>query len=158
MKPTNLIKKYPPSEPCACQVCLSYCQRPGWWTVAQTGDIYRAGYSGRMMLEISPERKYAVLSLAFRGCERGFALQEFAEQGCNFLSPDQRCELYGSSFQPLECRFCHHDRPGLDPLCHADLEQEWQTSAGILLVRRWCKQVGLWDMLDAFGLEKLKNA
>ena len=119
VKQKNLVKKYPPSEPCDCQVCLSYCQRPGWWTVAQAGNAFRAGYSGRMMLEVSPEHKFAVLSPAFKGCEGGFALQEFATQGCNFLLPDQHCELFGSIFQPLECRFCHHNRPGLGPLCHA---------------------------------------
>jgi hypothetical protein len=43
----------------------------------------------------------------------------------------------------LECRFCHHDRRGLGPKCHADLERDWKTPAGRALVDRWIKQVGL---------------
>ena len=26
----TLNEKYPPFEPCSCEVCLGYCIRPGW--------------------------------------------------------------------------------------------------------------------------------
>jgi hypothetical protein len=107
------------------------------------------------MLEVAPERTFGVLSPAFRGCEGGFALHEYATRGCTFLQ-EGRCELHDTAFQPLECRFCHHDRLGEGPGCHAALEEDWKTPAGRALVARWCRRTGLWDDLDRYGLEKLK--
>jgi hypothetical protein len=128
----TLPEKYPPSEPCTCDVCLSYCARPGWWTVEEATRTLEAGFGNCMMLEIAPELTFGVLSPAFRG----------VKNGCNFLRRD-RCELYGTGYQPLECRFCHHEQRGLGPKCHADLEKDWKTPAGQALVEKWIKQVGL---------------
>lgn len=73
-KPTQrLYRKYPPSEPCGCDVCRAYCARPGWWTVEQAERAFTAGLGCRMMLEIAPDWSFGVLSPAFRGCERRFA-------------------------------------------------------------------------------------
>lgn len=96
-----------------------------------------------MMLEVSPTRSFGVLSPAFNGNERYFALNDFAERGCSFLRPDGRCELHGTGVQPLECRFCHHDRPGLGPRCHRDLEKDWDTPAGRALVAKWAAMMNL---------------
>ena len=134
-------EKYPPSEPCACEVCQRYCIRPGWWSVVEARQAIAAGYGERMMLEMAPEMTFGVLSPAFKGCEGTFAINEFANRGCNFLK-EGRCELFGSGHQPLECRFCHHDRQGLGPRCHADLEKDWKTPAGKKLVEEWIKVVG----------------
>lgn len=138
----SLAEKYPPSEPCACEICLSYCARPGWWTVEQAARVIEAGYAERMMLEIAPELTFGVLSPAFKGCEKSIATNQFANNGCTFLK-DDRCDLFGTGHQPLECRFCHHDRRGLGPKCHADLEKDWKTSAGQALVEAWIRQVRL---------------
>lgn len=138
----TLAEKYPPSEPCSCEVCLAYCARPGWWTVEQAGAALEAGYGSRMMLEIAPELTFGVLSPAFKGCERSIATNQFAKNGCTFLK-NGLCELFGTGHQPLECRFCHHDRRGMGPRCHADLEKDWKTPAGQALVDKWIKQVGL---------------
>lgn len=54
----------------------------------------QTGYANRMMLEISPEMTFGVLSPAFKGCEGKFALNFYAHRGCNFLK-DNLCELYG---------------------------------------------------------------
>jgi hypothetical protein len=108
------------------------------------------------MLEIAPERTFGVLSPAFPGCERSFALDRFADRGCNFLQ-DGACELHGSGFQPLECRFCHHDRPGLGPQCHAALEDDWYSPAGRALVTRWTRMFGLWAELKFFGLSRIAD-
>jgi len=134
----SLYEKYPPSEPCSCEICRSFCLRPGWWTVDEATRAFKAGYGSRMMLEVSPEFTFGVLSPAFRGCEHNFALQQFASNGCNFLS-DNLCELHGTGFQPLECRFCHHTRQGLGKRCHAEIEKDWQTPAGALLVLNWMR-------------------
>ena len=101
-----------------------------------------AGYGDRMMLEVAPELTFGVLSPAFKGCERWIATNQLAKNGCNFLKED-RCELYGTGHQPLECRFCHHDRHGLGPKCHADLEKDWKTPVGQALVQKWMKQFGI---------------
>jgi hypothetical protein len=114
----------------------------------------RAGYGNRMMLEIAPERTFGVLSPAFRGCERSFALNEFADRGCTFLHGDL-CELHGTGFQPLECRFCHHDRPGMGPQCHSALEDAWQSPAGRVLVTRWTNRFRLRANLKALGLSQI---
>jgi hypothetical protein len=151
----NLVRKYPPSEPCSCAICRSYCIRPGWWTVQEAARAFNAGYANRMMLELAPGRSFGVLSPAFHGCEGTFALQEYASQGCSFLNND-RCDLYGTGFQPLECRFCHHDRPGQGPICHADIELDWNSPEGRSLVNRWCKRTGIWEMLEFYGLGKIK--
>jgi hypothetical protein len=34
-KHRSLREEYPPSEPCSCEICKSYCVRPGWWTVEE---------------------------------------------------------------------------------------------------------------------------
>ena len=151
----SLARQYPPSEPCACEICLGYCVRPGWWTVEEAAGTMAAGYGPRMMLEIAPDRSFGVLSPAFKGCEGTFALKNYATRGCTFLK-ENRCELHGTGYQPLECRFCHHDRPGLGLQCHADIEKDWNTSAGKALVVQWSKQNGVWARLSLFGLEKLK--
>jgi hypothetical protein len=137
----TLAQKYPPSEPCACEICSGYCARPGWWTVQEAARAVDAGHAARMMLEMSPDRSFGVLAPAFKGCEVSFALQRYASQGCTFLK-DNRCELHGTGLQPLECRFCHHDRVGLGLKCHADLEKDWNTPAGRALVVRWSKLTG----------------
>ena len=137
----TLAEKYPPSESCTCDICLAYCARPGWWTVEEATRALEAGYGDRMMLEIAPELTFGVLSPAFKGREKSFATNEFAKNGCCFLRND-RCELYGTGHQPLECRFCHHERRGLGPRCHADLEKNWKTAAGQVLIEKWIRQVG----------------
>jgi hypothetical protein len=138
----SLEERFPPSLPCACVVCVAYCRRPGWWTVAQASRAFAAGLGPRMMLEIAPDMTFGVLSPAFYGCEGGFALNEFSSRGCNFLKSG-RCELFGSGFQTLECRFCHHDRSGLGPLCHAALEKDWRSPAGQDLAERWARHFRL---------------
>ncbi len=135
-KRKSLSQKYPPSQPCSCGVCSAYCERPGWWTVGEAARAMEAGFGGRMMLEMAPEMTFGVLAPAFRGCEASIALQQFAGRGCTFLS-DGKCELHGSGYQPLECRFCHHDRKGKGKQCHADLERDWRSDAGRSLVSKW---------------------
>lgn len=139
----NLFQKYPPSEPCGCKVCLGYCIRPGWWTVGEAVRAMDGGYANRMMLEFSPDRSFGVLSPAFKGCEGGFALEFHADKGCTFLH-EGRCELHGTDFQPLECRFCHHSRSGQGPKCHADIERDWHTPAGYELIKKWGDTTGFW--------------
>ncbi len=151
----SLYKKYPPSEPCGCEVCLAYCRRPGWWTVEEARKAVAAGLEKRMMLEVSPDRSFGVISPAFYGCEGSFALNEFASRGCNFLK-NNLCELHGTPFMPLECRYCHHDRVGMGPQCHAEIEADWLTSTGRQLTARWCRLVGLWALLPRYSLEKLR--
>ncbi len=147
-----LMEKYPPSEPCTCPICLGFCARPGWWTVEQAEQAIHAGYAKRMMLEMAPDRSFGVLSPAFKGCEGDFALQTMASQGCTFLDQNL-CELHGSGLEPLECRFCHHDRPGLGPECHADLERDWNSAAGRALIVEWSKSTGFWKRLHLQGMK-----
>lgn len=142
----TLHEKYPPSEPCTCDICLAYCARPGWWTVEEAAQAIDAGYGDRMMLEIAPELTFGILSPAFKGCERSVATNRFARNKCTFLK-GERYELYSTGHQPLECRFCHHERYGLGPKCHAELERDWKTSVGQTLVERWIKQVNLVNRL-----------
>ncbi len=122
---------------------MGYCARPGWWAVMEAEAAIRAGWAGRMMLELAPERSFGVLAPAFRGCEGMYALQACKANGCTFLV-NQLCELHGTGNMPLECRFCHHDRPGLGAICHADLEKDWNTTAGQALVERWQQITGFW--------------
>lgn len=150
-----LVEKYPPSEPCSCDICRQYCARPGWWTVEQAALALDAGYTRRMMLEISPERTTAVLAPAFKGCEGFFGLQQYSTNGCTFLE-ESRCQLHGSALLPLECAFCHHSRAGLGPECHAALEQVWASAAGRELVMRWLHLSGLWERRHLCLLRWLK--
>ena len=93
-------------------------------------------------MEISPELTFGVLSPAFKGCESSIATNQFAESSCNFLK-NGFCELHDTGYQPLECRYCHHERLGLGNKCHADLEKDWKTPVGQILVERWIKRIGL---------------
>jgi len=63
-----LEEKYPPSEPCSCEICRAYCSRPGWWSVSEAAKAVNAGLYNRMMLELSPDLRLGVLSPAFYGC------------------------------------------------------------------------------------------
>lgn len=139
----DLREKYTDSEPCCCEICVSYCRRPGWWTPEEATAAIDAGYGGRMMLEMGPGNAFGVLSPAFKGAEQGFATDEYARGGCTFLS-DERCELHGTGFQPLECRVCHHARPGLGQRCHSDIEKRWNSPAGRALVVRWSNETEFW--------------
>lgn len=138
----SLYTKYPPSKPCTCTICRLYCMRPGWWTVEEAKKAVDAGLHKRMMLEISPDFTFGVLSPAFRGCEQDFAWQEYFKNGCNFYSSGL-CELFGTGFEPLECRFCHHLRKGLGEKCHADIEKDWHKPAGHVLVKKWLEMTGI---------------
>jgi len=149
----TLNEKYPPSEPCSCEICSAYCKRPGWWTVEEAGKAIEAGYAARMMLEISPERDFGVLSPAFKGNEGGYALQVFADKGCTFFM-DGLCELFGTGVQPLECRFCHHNRVGEGEACHRELEKDWNTAGGKRLIVRWGNRTGFWEKQGLVMVEK----
>ncbi|HEX2970193.1 MAG TPA: hypothetical protein VHO46_13935 [Bacteroidales bacterium] len=140
----DLILKYPPSEPCSCKICTNYCKRPGWWTIEEAEKAIVAGYSDRMMVEISPERDFAVLSPAFKGNECNYATNLLSNEGCTFLKNDL-CELFGTGFQPLECRFCHHSRKGLGKKCHDDIEKQWNSKEGKRLVIKWGNLTGFWQ-------------
>lgn len=139
-----LAEKYIPSEPCSCDVCVGYCIRPGWWTVEEAARAIKAGYGSRMMLEVAPDLSFGVISPAFNGCEVAFATNFYAKRGCNFFK-DNRCELHGTGFQPLECRYCHHERKGLGDKCHLDIEKDWNTPAGKRLVEQWIRLTGFWE-------------
>lgn len=144
----TLGERFPPSEPCACETCVRYCARPGWWSVDEAARAIEAGYATRMMLEMAPDLTFGVLSPAFKGNEVDFANKLLSLSGCTFLS-DGRCELHGTGVQPLECRHCHHARPGAGPRCHAALEQDWSTPKGRALVARWGQVTGFWNRLRA---------
>jgi hypothetical protein len=137
----TLAEKYPPSPPCSCELCRSYCKRPGWWTVEEAARAVEVGYGKRMMLEMAPGFTFGVLSPAFKGCEAKFAFNEYASHGCTFLV-DGKCELHGTGHQPLECRYSHHERMGMGPRCHADIEKDWNTPAGRALIVKWSQVVG----------------
>ena len=149
----TLAEKYPPSAPCSCKTCLSYCSRPGWWTVAEAERAIEAGLGPRMMLEIAPERTFGVLSPAFKGNEGTYALQEFSGQGCTFLK-EGLCELFGTGLQPLECRYCHHSRKGRGVRCHRDIEKDWNTEAGKRVIVRWGNSTGFWQRQGFIMVEK----
>ena len=149
----SLREKYPPSEPCSCSTCVSYCHRPGWWTVEEATEAINAGFASRMMLEVSPEHRFGVLSPAFKGNECNYALQIYAKQGCTFLS-EGLCELFDTGVQPLECRFCHHDRPGLGVKCHSDIELDWNSDHGKRLIVRWGNITGFWQAQGVMVVEK----
>jgi hypothetical protein len=140
----NLKDKYKPSEPCSCDICKSYCIRPGWWTVDEARMAIQAGLADRMMFEISPELNCGVLSPSFKGNEGNYALQLFSNNGCTFLN-EGLCELFGTGLQPLECRFCHHSRKGRGIKCHLDIEKDWTTKPGKLLVVEWGNLTGFWQ-------------
>ena len=141
---SNLNEKYPPSEPCSCEICTAYCRRPGWWTLEEAGKAIEAGYGPRMMFEVSPDRRFGVLSPAFKGNEGNYAFQEYSKNGCTFLK-NGLCELFGTGHQPLECRFCHHDRKGKGVKCHLDIEKEWMTDDAKRMVIRWGSMTGFWE-------------
>ncbi|NVO18533.1 MAG: hypothetical protein HXX13_02470 [Bacteroidetes bacterium] len=149
----QLLKKYPPSEPCSCEICQGYCQRPGWWTVEEASKAILAGYANHMMLEMAPEGNFAVLSPAFKGNEVNYALEIYANQGCTFLK-EGLCELFNTGHEPLECRFCHHSRKGKGELCHRDIENDWNTPEAKRLIVQWGNLTGFWSRQGMIVQEK----
>jgi hypothetical protein len=151
MSKINYSKRFPPSKPCSCDICRSYCNRPGWWTVQEAISAIDAGFAGRMMLEMSPELTFGVLSPAFKGNEGNIAAQLFAHKGCTFFK-DNLCELFETGLQPLECRYCHHTRRGLGQKCHLALEKDWYSKEGQKLIISWGKLTGFWERHDYITL------
>lgn len=100
-----------------------------------------------MMLEISPDFKFAVLSPAFYGCEGFIATNDGAKNGCNLLK-EGMCELHDTDFLPLECAFCHHERVGKGIVCHNEISDQWHTLEAQKLVARWQKIVNLEEKLE----------
>ena len=149
----NLNELYPPSDPCSCDICRSYCIRPGWWTVEEAEKVIETDFALRMMLEISPEHNFGVLSPAFKGNEVNYALQAFSKNGCTFLK-EGLCELFGTGLQPLECRFCHHDRAGEGIKCHSAIEKEWNTPGAKRVIVRWGNRTGFWKQQGLTVVEK----
>lgn len=149
----NLEDKYQPSDSCSCDICKSFCLRPGWWTVEEAKKAIDAGLGNRMMLEISPEHDFGVLSPAFKGNESNFALQIFSQNGCTFFN-NELCELFGTGFQPLECHYCHHERKGRGIKCHLDIEKDWKTSQGQRLIVKWGNAIGFWEKQGLKLIEK----
>lgn len=149
----SISGKFPPSAPCSCNTCKSYCQRPGWWTVWEASAAIDAGYANRMMLEMAPEGTFSVLSPAFKGNEVNFALEVFANQGCTFYQ-EGLCELFGTGHEPLECRFCHHDLPGKGLDCHAAIEQDWNSPEAKRLIVQWGNLTGFWARQGLIVKEK----
>jgi hypothetical protein len=149
----ELDKKYPPSESCSCDICVGFCKRPGWWTVEEAKKAIDAGFANRMMLEISDERDFGVLSPAFKGNEGEYALQAFSNRGCTFLISG-KCEIYSIGLIPLECRYCHHDRIGEGLKCHLDIEKEWNTAAAKRLIVQWGNLIGFWQKQGLVLVEK----
>jgi hypothetical protein len=150
---SSLYEKYPPSEPCSCEICVRYCKRPGWWTVSEAEHAIEKGLAGRMMFEISPDFRTGVLSPAFKGNEGNFALKELSENGCTFLK-DGLCELSGTGLQPLECRFCHHERKSQGLRCHIDIGKEWESEYAKRLIIRWGRLTGFWGRQGVRLVEK----
>ncbi len=142
----SLNELFPASPSCSCEICRGYCRRPGWWTVSEAALAIRKGLSHRMMLEISPEVSFGVLSPAFRGCEMQMASNAFKNAGCTFFHEDG-CELYQSGLMPLECRFCHHERIGRGQTCHTAIENDWNSTDGRKLVVEWCNLTRIWERL-----------
>jgi hypothetical protein len=108
--------------------------------VEEAGRAIDLGYADKMMLEVSPEMTFGVLSPSFKGGEMNFALQEFSANKCTFLEGDL-CGLFNSGVQPLECRFCHHDRVGEGKKCHNAIEKDWNTFRGQKVVKKWIEKV-----------------
>jgi anaerobic selenocysteine-containing dehydrogenase len=132
---------------------MNFCLRPGWWTVDEAVNAIEAGLAGRMMLEISPEQSFGVLSPSFKGNEGNYALQLFSKYGCTFLS-NQLCTIHGTGLMPLECRFCHHSRMGLGKKCHHEIEKDWNTEKGKKLIVRWGNMTGFWQRQGLSVTEK----
>lgn len=151
----TLHEKYQPSPSCSCEICVSFCKRPGWWTPQEAEKAIDAGFAGKMMLEISPELNFGVLSPAFKGNENHYSLQEFAENGCTFLKNDL-CELHGTGLQPLECRYCDHTSKGKGLLCHKDIEQEWKSPDAKRLIVKWGNLTGFWEKQGVIMVERPK--
>ena len=71
-------------------------------------------------------------------------MQIFSKNGCTFFK-NELCELFESGLQPLECRFCHHEREGMGLKCHLDIEKDWKTKLGQRLIVKWGNLMGFWE-------------
>lgn len=142
----NIYNRYPHSQSCSCEVCKSFCKRPGWWTPEQTKEIIKVGYYNKIMLEISPELTFGVLSPAFKGCEMNIAINLFKENWCTFYH-NGLCDLHNTPYLPLECAFCNHDSKGQGQKCHTDIEQLWKSKENQKIIKEWGEMVGLWERL-----------
>lgn len=143
---------FPPSKPCSCDICLAYCRRSGWWSVHEAKQAIEDGMANRMMLEAVPDFSFFVLSPAFKGNEGYFALDVYSHNWCTFFVCG-RCELFGTSYQPAECRFCHHERKGLGEVCHRALMRDWKTNGAKRIVTYWFRLMSLGG-LERAGTQK----
>jgi hypothetical protein len=112
MPPPPLPPEFPP---CTCDRCQALCQRPGWPTPAEAGQLLAAGYGPSLMLAWweRPRRQggnILVLCPAVADHEGFYALTPedwplYDEtRRCVMQIPDGLCQLHATGLKPLESR------------------------------------------------------
>ena len=147
-----LYKRFPPSPACSCSICAYYCRRPGWPLVEEARLAIELGMAGRLMLEFAPDFSFGILAPAFKGNEGHCAFTLYSHNGCTFLC-DSGCEIFDAAYRPIECRFCHHNRPDQGLSCHLAVARDWDTSKGRRLVHRWLSMQNL-DYSKLYQIER----
>lgn len=143
----------PEETQCACETCVSCCQRPCWGTPAEAQRLIDAGLGDRLQNDWwCADHDIDLLCPASQGSE-GDDAPEYVASGlfgwllppvlipCTFLTADGRCELHALGLKPLEGRVAYHDGPHEG--VHEAIAQAWDNDDARALVERWRRDRGL---------------
>jgi hypothetical protein len=140
---------------CACDICVSMCNRPCWPTPAEAERLLDGGYAARLMADWwSGEDDQPIYILC--GANPGYEGREAAEvsifdyflgtaplaHGCSFFDAEsKRCVLHEGGLKPIEGRLVDHDWPGKNNELHEAVAATWDTAEGRAAVERWRRLV-----------------
>lgn len=109
------------SQACRCPSCRAECKRvSGWFTPAEAEKAIKTGLASRLVFVEEEQTGIAP------------AGTEFPNHGrCTFLLLDERCELHGRDYKPIECRTgfgCDRRDPAAPTV--QDMYELWASAEG----------------------------
>lgn len=133
---------------CSCLRCKSMCQQPCWPTPKEARKLMKAGFGGRLMLDMrelgsfkSPTMVF-LLSPAHKGAEGKAILHADRAKNCTFQLPKtHRCELHALGLKPLEgVQAMHGDRHEVSLDRRMAIVKKWHTKEGVAVLKTWHKK------------------
>jgi Fe-S-cluster containining protein len=102
-----MLPDYQETE-CSCSECRDMCKTRCWPSPEEARKMIEAGLAERMMKEIhyihDVEGEVHVVCPAIPNFGGKGAPWVIARKGCVFFRKDQKCELHGTGYKPIEAR------------------------------------------------------
>jgi hypothetical protein len=138
-----MLPDYQETE-CSCSECRDMCKTRCWPSPEEARKMIEVGLAFRMMKEThyirNVEGEVYVICPAiplFGGKDAPWAV---ARKGCVFFTRDQKCELHGTGYKPIEARLADCRFETQDDL-HDGVGALWGSEEGREVVGLWERAV-----------------